>query len=64
VSGQWSGGAANRAWHRGYQHNGDEVREVRRVLAAFRAANGWQPGMTWNPCTASYEWSDQSEVLR
>lgn len=28
--------------------------EVRRWLAEFRRLNGWQPGMIWDPYTASY----------
>lgn len=29
--------------------------EVRRVLAELRESKGWQPGMVWNPYTASYQ---------
>jgi hypothetical protein len=30
--------------------------EVRQVLAAWRKAKGWQPGMEWDPYTAAYVW--------
>jgi hypothetical protein len=29
--------------------------EVRRWLVWFRQEQGWQPGMVWNPYTASYK---------
>lgn len=28
--------------------------QVRRWLAEFRAAQGWQPGMAWDPAAAAY----------
>lgn len=30
--------------------------EVRRWLAEFRRAAGWEPGMVWDPHTAGYRW--------
>lgn len=55
----WSGGAANRTWQRDSRgpHSGriDLGRDVRKILASFRASHGWQPGMTWNPYTGAYE---------
>ena len=54
MSGEWSGGASNRMWHRGHQHTGTEPDEVRRVLAEFRLEHGWQPGMIWDPYQGEY----------
>lgn len=54
----WSGGAANRTWHRGYQPDGTEARELLGVLAEFRREHGWQAGMERNPFTGAYEWPE------
>jgi len=58
----WSGGAANRRWHRGYQPTGDEARQILAVLDRFRRERHWEPGMIWNPCTAAYEWPSPEKL--
>lgn len=49
----WSGGVANRTWQRDARGPDSGriglVDEVCEILAAFRAAHGWQPGMVWDP---------------
>ncbi len=62
MSGEWSGGAANRNWHGGRQRDGSETEAVRRVLASFRQARDWQPGMTWNPYRGAYEQPGEAPV--
>lgn len=64
MSGEWSGGVANYTWHRGRQRDGSEARKIRRVLAEFRAAHGWEPGMTWNPYRGAYEYPDAVQAAR
>jgi len=54
----WSGGMANRSWQR--DSRGPDsgrislVDDVRRILAEFRAAHGWEPGFIWDPHLGTY----------
>jgi hypothetical protein len=35
---------------------GSLTEDVRGILAAFRRANKWQPGMVWDSYRAAYVW--------
>lgn len=54
----WTGGSVNRRWQRGRRgpdHGGLHLQEdIARILAEFRAANGWEPGSVWDPYSGSY----------
>ena len=55
----WAGGAANYRWQRDRRGSDDGRlglrQDVVRILARFRAENGWQPGYVWNPYRGTYE---------
>jgi hypothetical protein len=56
MSGEWTGAGANRMWvHKAPQIPGEALRDVRAILAKFRAEHGWQPGWVWNPDHGAYE---------
>jgi uncharacterized heparinase superfamily protein len=42
----------------------DSVTEVRRILDDWRKQHGWQPGMVWDPYTATYVHPTQDSTER